>query len=86
MDRTTTLKDYCDNVKYAGQSWLYGKGEEWAITPGSNDIVYVIFSSGQITYNISSNGHSFRPVLYLNSSVYKINGDGSLENPYIIGM
>ena len=73
-------------MKYAGQSWLYEKGEEWAITPGSNDMVYVIFSSGQITYNISSNGHSFRPVLYLNSSVYEIDGDGSLENPYIIGM
>ena len=32
------------------------------------------------------NGYGSRPVLYLDASVYKIDGDGSLKNPYIVGM
>ena len=82
--RTTSLNSYGTAV-CAGQSWLYG---EWTLTPhssGSLD-VFLLTSSGNVTFGDADYGHRFRPVLYLDASVYKIDGDGSLENPYIVGM
>ena len=85
--RTTNLGSY-DSANCAGQSWLYGKGYEWTLTPTSSYGNYV-FRLGNIGYvynNYANYGYGSRPVLYLDASVYKIDGDGSLENPYIVGM
>ena len=86
--RTTNLSFY-DSATCAGQSWLYGKGIEWTITPLSSvsDNVFNLGNFGDLSNNNYANyGYASRPVLYLDASVYKIDGDGSLENPYIIGM
>ena len=86
--RTTYLDDY-DSSTCAGQSWLYKTGTEWTITPNSSRSYYVFFlaGDGSLThYNSANIGFSVRPVLYLSSSVYKITGDGTISNPYIIGM
>ena len=79
--RTTFLSSYYLS-SCASQSWLYGMGSEWTInTP------YYIWYTGNLTNaGTSSIAYLFRPVLYLNDSVYKISGDGSYNNPYIIGM
>ena len=86
--RTTYLGSY-DSAKCAGQSWLYGKGYEWTLTPYSSNssYVFILYYSGDL-YNRSGADYGFgsRPVLYLDASVYKIDGVGSLENPYIVGM
>ena len=85
--RTTNLGSY-NSAKCAGQSWLYGKGYEWTLTPYSSYSSYV-FTLGNYGYlgNYNANiGCGSRPVLYLDASVYKIDGDGSLNNPYIVGM
>ena len=85
--RTTNLGSY-DSANCAGQSWLYGKGYEWTLTPTSSYGNYV-FRLGDIGYvynNYANYGYGSRPVLYLDASVYKIDGDGSLNNPYIVGM
>ena len=86
--RTTNLGSY-DSAKCAGQSWLYGKGYEWTLTPYSSNssYVFILYYSGDL-YNRSGADYGFgsRPVLYLDASVYKIDGVGSLENPYIVGM
>ena len=85
--RTTNLGSY-DSANCAGQSWLYGKGYEWTLTPTSSYGNYV-FRLGDIGYvynNYANYGYGSRPVLYLDASVYKIGGDGSLNNPYIVGM
>ena len=85
--RTTNLGSY-DSANCAGQSWLYGKGYEWTLTPTSSYGNYV-FRLGNIGYvynNYANYGYGSRPVLYLDASVYKIDGDGSLNNPYIVGM
>ena len=86
--RTTKLVSY-DSAKCAGQSWLYGKGYEWTLTPYSSNssYVFILYYSGDL-YNRSGADYGFvsRPVLYLDASVYKIDGVGSLENPYIVGM
>ena len=85
--RTKNLSSY--NITYCGgQSWLYGKGFEWTLSPSSsysNYVLYVNFN-GIVSSGGATNGNGHRPVLYLDSSVYKIDGDGSMANPYIIGM
>ena len=85
--RTTNLSSY-NTATCAGQSWLYGKGYEWTLTPRSSYSYYVFFlnNGGNLSSNYAHIGYGSRPVLYLDASVYKIDGDGSLENPYIVGM
>ena len=85
--RTTNLSSY-NKATCAGQSWLYGSGYEWTITPHSSDsnCVFNVSDSSNL-YNISASiGYLARPVLYLDSSVYVIDGNGSISDPYIIGM
>ena len=85
--RTTKLSSY-NSSSCAGQSWLYGKGYEWTITPYSS-YSYSVFnagSTGGLGYDSANYGYSGRPVLYLDASVYKIDGEGTLDKPYIIGM
>ena len=85
--RTTNLNSYND-PKCAGASWLYGKGNEWTISPYSYNSGNALYVSnfGSLSYQASGFGYPVRPVSYLDAQVYKIAGDGSLENPYIIGM
>ena len=84
--RTTNINSYY-NLKCAGASWLYGKGEAWMLAFVYNSIdVFVLDIFGQLGHGNPKNGYVFRPVLYLDASVYKIDGDGSLNNPYIVGM
>ena len=85
--RTTNLGSY-GSATCAGQSWLYGKGDEWTLTPISSDSnkVFYLYSYGYVRNNPAYEGYGTRPVLYLDASVYKIDGDGSLNNPYIVGM
>ena len=83
--RTTNLSSY-NNATCAGQSWLYGQGYGWTITPRSSrsDHVFYLIHSGY--YGSANYGFSARPVLYLDSSVYVMDGNGSQSDPYIIGM
>ena len=85
--RTTNFKAY-NTATCAGASWLYGKGYEWTLTPDSSISYNVLYldNYGILQSNNAYNGLGSRPVLYLDASVYKIDGDGSLENPYIVGM
>ncbi len=85
--RTTNLVSY-NTAKCAGASWLYGKGTEWTLTSNSSnsDSVFILNSNGYVINSGANYGCGSRPVLYLDASVYKIGGDGSLKNPYIVGM
>ena len=87
--RTTNLRSY-HSTSCAGQSWLYGQGFEWTITPylTRGDFVYIRDYHGELEANnhFVYFGHVVRPVLYLDSSVYVIDGNGSISDPYIIGM
>ena len=85
--RTTNLGSYSTSA-CAGESWLYGQGYEWTITPRSSVSysVFYLYNNGNLDYNNVGNGYAARPVLYLNSNVYVIDGNGSISDPYIIGM
>ena len=84
--RTTNLGSY--GTTCAGQSWLYGKGDGWTLTPSSLLSIFVFHLSNiaSVYSNYANGGCGTRPVLYLDASVYKIDGDGSLNNPYIVRM
>ena len=84
--RTTNLDSY-DSDTCAGASWLYD-GALWTLTPGLSYRQNVFFFNNiakMVQYG-ARYGYGVRPVLYLDSSVLLYDGDGSLENPYIIGM
>ena len=85
--RTTNLGSY-NSAKCAGQSWLYGKGYELTLTPYSSysNYVFILDHDGNLYNHYANRGFGSRPVLYLDASVYKIDGDGSLNNPYIVGL
>ena len=82
--RTTNL----NSSTCAGASWLYGKGDEWTISPYSSSSYYVfnLNHNGNLDTSTALIGYGARPVLYLDASVYKIDGEGTLDKPYIIGV
>ena len=85
--RTTNLDSY-SNSTCAGQSWMYGQGGEWTITSSSwnSNNVFLVLNLGRLNNLYAYYGYVARPVLYLDSSVYVIDGNGSQSDPYIIGM
>ena len=85
--RTTNLDDY-STATCGAQSWLYGVGDEHILTPHSskNDTVFCITPGGSGSYSDHFNGKITRPVLYLDSNVFVYDGNGSISDPYIIGM
>ena len=90
------LYDYTGNV--LSNNWLFNQGYEWLATAdnGTYDTLVdamAIYNSGNCgktagftSYNISYNGYSVRPVVYLDSNVYVVSGDGTQSNPYQIAM
>lgn len=83
--RTTSLSNYATAL-CGGASWLYGQGYEWTLSPyngGSNG--YYINYNGQLTTMGANQGQAIRPVVYLKSSVYIVDGNGSATNPYVLG-
>ena len=90
--RTTNLSSYGSDA-CTGQSWLYGKGYEWTLSPDSSYHTSVIvlgdfehLDNGILDKDSVWFDYTIRPVLYLDASVYKIDGEGTLDKPYIIGM
>ena len=69
-------------------NWLYGQGTEWlsqAYRGGTTSALYVS-DDGSVNADRVHTGRSVRPVVYLDSSVYIVSGDGTEANPYQIGM
>ncbi len=85
--RTTNFGSY-NTAACTGQSWLYGQGSEWTITPSPSTSYYVLclYNNGNFVNSDAGSGNAVRPVLYLDSSVYVYDGNGSMSDPYIIGM
>ena len=86
---------YNNAGKYVYNAWLYNlesKYYEWTMTPESshsNVLAWFLRPGGYVDsinvyYSIYVWG--VRPTFYLKESVLYSNGDGSLENPYYIGL
>ena len=83
----TTIISSSGSDTWAGTSWLYGKGDEWMLSPFSTESnVFCAVYDGRVSISLAEEDNVVRPVLYLDTSVYKIDGEGTLDKPYIIGM
>ena len=71
-----------------GSAWMLKNGNEWTLSPNSS-YAYYVFSVNDIAYvntDLALEGIGARPVLYLNSNVYITGGDGSINNPFQVGL
>lgn len=67
-------------------NWLFGQSYEWTMTAHSSPVPLRVDGQGGL-YNISASfGYAVRPVLYLQSNVSKLSGDGTMASPYTLGM
>ncbi len=73
----------CSNI-----NWLLSYGYEWTISPNSNNATgsFAIYPNGRVGSIYSYSALSVRPVLYLKTNTYRLSGDGSITNPYVVGM
>ena len=82
--RTTLISNYYRSSSCGGKNWLNSKTELTTLTPFIDHINDIYQVSGSTWLN--GGGYMVFPTLYLNSSVYVIDGDGSITDPYIIAM
>ena len=86
------ISGYTGNLSYSSansqmvNNWLFGQGYEWTMTAYSSSYpVCVTYYGGLFNYG-AYYGYAVRPVLYLQSNVNKLSGDGSIASPYTLGM
>ena len=84
---TTSMYSY-DNATHTLGNWLYGNGCEWTSIQSSRSSrnALNVSDGGIVVSNSASDGYAVRPALYLDSSVYVVNGSGTASDPYILGM
>ncbi len=57
----------------------------WLITPYSGSIVRYVDHTGRGNRNSPSNAYGVRPSIHLKSDIIILSGEGTLNNPYIVG-
>lgn len=87
------ISGYTGNLGYSSaysqmiNNWLFGQSDEWTMTASSSSIPVVVHDGGGLNYyHYAYNGCAVRPVLYLQSNVSKLSGDGTMASPYTLGM
>ena len=75
------------NLDCGDSGWLSGRGNEWMVTPRSEANRALSGQSivGGFAADIVWTGYAVRPVVYLKSKTFKLDGTGSKSDPYIIG-
>ncbi len=71
-----------------GSAWMLKNGNEWTLSPNSSYAYYVfsVIDNAYVNGDLALEGIGARPVLYLNSNVYITGGDGSINNPFQVGL
>ena len=86
------ISGYTGNLSYSSansqmvNNWLFGQSYEWIMTVFSSSNPVTVVSNGGLNGSIAYVGFAVRPVLYLQSNVNKLSGDGSIASPYTLGM
>ena len=84
------ISGYTGNLGYSSaysqmvNNWLFGQSYEWTMTAHSSSYPVRVTNSGGLSSDSAFNGYAVRPVLYLQSNINKISGDGTEGNPYKI--
>ena len=86
------ISGYTGNLSYSSansqmvNNWLFGQSHEWTMTVSNSSYSVYVDSIGGLNDYYASMGFAVRPVLYLQSNVNKLSGDGSIASPYTLGM
>ena len=86
------ISGYTGNLGYSSansqmiNNWLFCQIYEWTMTASDSSFTLsVSLFSTPISYSTNSIS-TVRPVLYLQSNVSKLSGDGTMASPYVLGM
>ena len=86
------VSGYTGNLSYSSansqmvNNWLFGQSYEWTMTASSSSYAVIVHYNGGLDSSRAYAGFAVRPVLYLQSNVNKLSGDGTLASPYTLGM
>lgn len=86
------ISGYTGNLGYSSadsqmvNNWLFGQSYEWTMTAFSSSNPFNVYTYGGLDISNASYGFAVRPVLYLQSNVNKVSGDGSIASPYTLEM
>lgn len=61
--------------------FIFNKDDFYSLIPASEDMIYVINSSGVLKTAFKYDKENIRPVIYI-SNDFELIGDGTIENPY----
>ena len=81
----TRLYEYNEGCRI--KDWLYiSNTYQWLMSPdsGGSATVFLVINVGQVNYNSIDFNLAVRPTFYLTSTTSIIDGDGSLNNPYLL--
>ena len=82
-----SLESY-NKTACGGSAWMLKNGSELTVSPDSSTADYVLHvdAYASVDSSYAGIGYNVRPVLYLNSNVYITGGDGSINNPFQVGL
>ena len=85
-DKDTNMYDYTKTI-CKNDNWLAKNSQYWTLSPYHDNLAYLfnVHSDGAVGHNYASNAHCVYPSVYLKSNINFINGDGTKNNPYILG-
>lgn len=78
--------NYADYGEKMANNWLFGQSYEWMMTALDSSALFYLNFDATFSAKAVSTGYTVRPVLYLQSNVNKLSGDGTIASPYILGM
>lgn len=67
-------------------NWIFSQGNEFTMTQYNFTSPMSVGDSGAVSVLTTVYGELIRPVFYLQSNVKKLSGDGTMANPYVLGM
>ena len=87
---------FSSTLRYSSNNWLHltknggyvdGTDRDWTISRRSANLPFTVMQGGSVyeAYNGMTNSYSVRPVFYLESGEEIFDGDGTIEDPYILG-
>ena len=87
------ISGYTGNLDYSSanrqmvNNWLFGQSDKWTMTARSSSYPVYVDNLGGLGGTSSAHyGYAVRPVLYLQSNVSKLSGDGTMASPFTLGM
>lgn len=82
----TEYLNYSNASSQMVNNWLFGQGYEWTMTAFRSSNPVDVHYDGTLNDFDAHGGYAVRPVLYLQSNVNKLSGDGTMASPYVLGM